>query len=1187
MIMTEGLNYLSVRIYRTDGKGNNLLEGSGTLFEDNGSYYVMTAYHCLSKKDDKVNVDENLNLTDITVRHNRKEVKVDIQCMVDKSPDNDWALISVKKPEVDWAYAGKLKLTNQINVGATYESYPYVSALGGKGRYTEVIPTNDEGSCHVSDDISTGKYNADIVLKGGSGAGIMRNIEGVLYCFGFMRRTLPQGQLNDIEAVCVDDIIPLLSKNAHKSFTEIEVQKVNEDGRKQQLEYYSEQISKTKDDDGFKNIVSHLLQTVIPSLIDSLQDIQALALLELIEKNCDGLWEKNSSLQALYYYDFSLYFRLIQNIDEARQFAHKAYELDKTNQKYKISEARLLWSKGEHKEAKALLIQLPDDNFFRVAVDVYEAEDQQKAFVALPDRLRQSYLFRYYLLDLYNGYAYPRWIVDDIDLKEPEALSLSSLPEWMFYFTCVHCRLQGIIPLDFGIYLPPKILQKGFDAGWHYFSLARGTKLEKAIPMLSALYYYWGFLLQDNKEDWYDEFLKVSMQEDNEINRRFYAIMLSSMLSMKRKYDDAYNVIVSKELPPDDMVWALVAGISYVSKNVSYLKKFVEYSKKYSFVVDSLTSESLVQAAQSFHYEIMGGILESLEFKNEYEKRLLSDYNKLVNGIEYTIAGYDKFMDQLTGILPAVAATVIYGKGEKEYALEYLKTRFEPGKGSMLEETYFKLLTEDNTHHTEYYFYLKSKREKGERLTHLELIQYYNYSLTLLDYDEALKLIVEIREEYRDDELSFGAYIDLLGKCRPEELANQHETVMAYKFLLPNTIKMVYWAFASNKYIEQAAEFLYEQTKRLQDEGLNNYYIDQTMMGYIAGLTNNTGNIVNEDSYVEYSIEDVYYCKKISRNTKLGSALLGRKVNETIEVELSGEKKNVIIHKLLNKYGYLQYSLMKSITEMGGNDYLHPLKVPDLKKPDGVKEFVKQLEDINREEREEYEKVVEQYKKGDNGLFALVNPNDIISSYYKLLFSSFEIRLKPLSKYNQTSWLLMNTKHRCVLDITSLLLLFEFSNIKGGINYKERFILPRYIYYMVVAFLKQIPILTSYDFFLSMKEGYLYKFSEDQREDVELRFKALIDWMEENCDIVTNPAILNVSANVNGNPNSTMFQYTFVELMNDGQQNMVLTEDAYIEKLMNVPLMIASTEAYIYSVEGLVRGREFTDFMVKNHNRYV
>ena len=181
----------------------------------------------------------------------------------------------------------------------------------------------------------------------------------------------------------------------------------------------------------------------------------------------------------------------------------------------------------------------------------------------------------------------------------------------------------------------------------------------------------------------------------------------------------------------------------------------------------------------------------------------------------------------------------------------------------------------------------------------------------------------------------------------------------------------------------------------------------------------------------------------------------------------------------------------------------------------------------------------------------------------------------------------MHTKHRCVLDITSLILLFEFSNIKGGINYKERFILPRYIYYMIVAFQKQIPILKSYDFFLAMKEGCLHKFSEDQREDVELRFKALIDWMEQNCDIVTNPAILNINNNMNSNPHSKLFQYTFVELMNDGQQNLVLTEDAYIEKLMNVPLIIASTESYVYTVEGKELGIAFSDFLIMNHNRYV
>lgn len=66
-----------------------------------------------------------------------------------------------------------------------------------------------------------------------------------------------------------------------------------------------------------------------------------------------------------------------------------------------------------------------------------------------------------------------------------------------------------------------------------------------------------------------------------------------------------------------------------------------------------------------------------------------------------------------------------------------------------------------------------------------------------------------------------------------------------------------------------------------------------------------------------------------------------------------------------------------------------------------------------------------------------------------------------------------------------------------------------------------------------------------------------------------------------------LFQHTYVELMNLDEPHLVLTEDSYMRKLMNIPMLIASTEAYVYSVEGQVRGREFTEFLVKNHNRYV
>lgn len=45
--MTEWIKYFSVRVYREDENGEPLIKGSGTLFEDNGFYYVLTANHCL------------------------------------------------------------------------------------------------------------------------------------------------------------------------------------------------------------------------------------------------------------------------------------------------------------------------------------------------------------------------------------------------------------------------------------------------------------------------------------------------------------------------------------------------------------------------------------------------------------------------------------------------------------------------------------------------------------------------------------------------------------------------------------------------------------------------------------------------------------------------------------------------------------------------------------------------------------------------------------------------------------------------------------------------------------------------------------------------------------------------------------------------------------------------------------
>ena len=108
--MTEGIDNISVRIYRQDEEKQPVIKGTGTLFEDKGNYYVLTAYHCLEKKKDGiVIIPLDLEQTKIAFFFQsdpEQLVDVDVIKLVDKDEDKDWALIAVRKPEVDWDYNG-------------------------------------------------------------------------------------------------------------------------------------------------------------------------------------------------------------------------------------------------------------------------------------------------------------------------------------------------------------------------------------------------------------------------------------------------------------------------------------------------------------------------------------------------------------------------------------------------------------------------------------------------------------------------------------------------------------------------------------------------------------------------------------------------------------------------------------------------------------------------------------------------------------------------------------------------------------------------------------------------------------------------------------------------------------------------------------------------------------------------
>ena len=873
--MTEGLNHISVRVYRVDEKGHALLRGSGTLFEDNGYYYVLTAYHCLEKEIDGVLISENLKLTDITYRYNRQDIGVEILGMVDKNKENDWALLSVKKPSEEWKYEGKVKLTPRISIGTTYESYPYVTALDGKGRYTEVRPVNDEGDCHIVDDMAGGRFQADTVMKGGSGAGIMLNIEGTLYCFGFMKETLPGGQLNDVKTVCVDDVIPLLSLSAERDFTPSEQYEIKREKRKEKVTVIAGQLTQQKSEEDLLALVYELLSETIPSLINNLQDDLAKDLLDLIDQHCSALFSIDARMYAQYYYCRGQYFRLKSETKAARDAFMKGYELNSNDIKLKTIEARRLWKQGNQDDARKISSSLPQVNNTRIAIHVLTLEKPEEEFLKLPEDIRNKYSLRYLIIDLMQSEnGMPKWLMQGVELKELETLTLENLPDWMYLFTCLHYQVQGVIPLTREFLPLDNPFNKAFYAAKRYYMLAKATPLEHVIPFLEALYCYWGNLVERDKK-WLERFQKLDFSGEGTDQQIYGKVLLSSMYALDGRFDDAYgNIIKHKELPVNNLVVLFIGTLSCVSGKVKYIESLIRNHKELS--IGESTEVVFVQLAQIFQPKDFDRLLTICKFEDDTHRKIISDYNLLLHGNLYSLDGYENIIPSLAGDLAAAAAILLFHAGEKERAIEYLKQRIDKGEQGVCVDTYYKLIAQDNIHRPEYFEYLQKQRKSGAQMTEGQLRDEYNYSLMLQDFDNAFEVIRILWNRNQEDEWATAAYLMMLARKGKNAMSDMAHRIARYEFKKADLVQKIYFALTTNDYIEIAADFLYNHSLRLQEDGLTAFYNQQAIMGYLHPIVNKQYEEVIDGSYVLYTTDGSdRLCRKVNAGTILGEYLLG------------------------------------------------------------------------------------------------------------------------------------------------------------------------------------------------------------------------------------------------------------------------------------------------------------------------
>lgn len=201
--MIDNIEYLSAKTFYNTNVPDQSIQGTGTIIASQGKYYLATALHCMRVVDESGNeiVKPDWKNMSAVVYLQDSEVDLEIIGMLDADENEDWVLLKINKPNINFDYASRVKLTDTFNMTDTFGAYGFPHDIED-GIEMELTPANKRGYIwRVNDIIEGGSTKAITIEKGASGMGLFRT-EGTDYmCLGLINKSVPHGAFNAMKLI--------------------------------------------------------------------------------------------------------------------------------------------------------------------------------------------------------------------------------------------------------------------------------------------------------------------------------------------------------------------------------------------------------------------------------------------------------------------------------------------------------------------------------------------------------------------------------------------------------------------------------------------------------------------------------------------------------------------------------------------------------------------------------------------------------------------------------------------------------------------------------------------------------------------------------------------------------------------------------------------------------------------------
>lgn len=198
----DTLQALSVKINCINENEEIIEHGTGTLFANNGSYYVVTAAHCILNNTTKSFYDKRY--IQISLPHICKTlIEVNEIIEFNSDDDADFALLSVKLDidsfPISFDYENDIQFIDKDEFCTNTCFYGYTSSEPtGRMFRARMVSTN---TYEVEENaISATGADFSRVMKGSSGSGIFVEYENRIFCLGYVKSRMTEtDRLNDIK----------------------------------------------------------------------------------------------------------------------------------------------------------------------------------------------------------------------------------------------------------------------------------------------------------------------------------------------------------------------------------------------------------------------------------------------------------------------------------------------------------------------------------------------------------------------------------------------------------------------------------------------------------------------------------------------------------------------------------------------------------------------------------------------------------------------------------------------------------------------------------------------------------------------------------------------------------------------------------------------------------------------------